>query len=320
MNPATHRLRELAKSLALADYRGNAPGSVATGRAMLRELDQLDAKLTTPPKLDGATSSASHHRLEVVSYGGELFLRLACTAAPDAYCRQRPTDTDRETWGPDDDTTPGHECWAVEWQAAAGFADAVRWDHGAAADLVLGGLPVAVSYDEGVVLDYATPDQPTLELATPDHEPDFAKYAKLILETGGAVELGGVKISRIEPDIRVAVDRVDITQHATASGRAHVNGKCPACGSGGLFVGSGGYLTCPWAECPDPGAPHDALVTPAALHTRDQLDALPLTAVVLDRDGAPHIHDARNAWSADGRQYMTGQIALPATVVYTPKG
>jgi hypothetical protein len=40
---------------------------------------------------------------------------------------------------------------------------------------------------------------------------------------------------------------------------ATVQGKCPACGSTGLFAGSGGYLTCPWIKCPDPTAPSKAL-------------------------------------------------------------
>jgi len=38
-----------------------------------------------------------------------------------------------------------------------------------------------------------------------------------------------------------------------------VQGECPACGSRGLFVGSGGYLTCSWQKCPNPVAPSEAL-------------------------------------------------------------
>jgi hypothetical protein len=33
-----------------------------------------------------------------------------------------------------------------------------------------------------------------------------------------------------------------------------IQGRCPACGHGRLFVGSGGYLTCPKTDCPMPDA------------------------------------------------------------------
>lgn len=33
-----------------------------------------------------------------------------------------------------------------------------------------------------------------------------------------------------------------------------VQGRCPACGMTGLFVGSGGYVTCSHFECPEPDA------------------------------------------------------------------
>lgn len=33
---------------------------------------------------------------------------------------------------------------------------------------------------------------------------------------------------------------------------AEVKGKCPACGWSGLFLGSGGYVTCSQYDCPDP--------------------------------------------------------------------
>jgi hypothetical protein len=34
----------------------------------------------------------------------------------------------------------------------------------------------------------------------------------------------------------------------------NVQGHCPACGRGGLFVGEGGYITCPHLDCPEPDA------------------------------------------------------------------
>ncbi|RLV66325.1 hypothetical protein STAN_1846 [Streptomyces sp. CBMAI 2042] len=41
-----------------------------------------------------------------------------------------------------------------------------------------------------------------------------------------------------------------------AESRAHptVQGRCPACGGGGLFLGAGGYVTCPHIGCPAPDA------------------------------------------------------------------
>jgi hypothetical protein len=41
--------------------------------------------------------------------------------------------------------------------------------------------------------------------------------------------------------------------------QAWIQGKCPACGRGSLFIGEGGYLTCSHLECPDPEAPTKAL-------------------------------------------------------------
>lgn len=29
--------------------------------------------------------------------------------------------------------------------------------------------------------------------------------------------------------------------------------RCPACGRDTLFIGSGGWLTCSWLQCPNPG-------------------------------------------------------------------
>lgn len=44
------------------------------------------------------------------------------------------------------------------------------------------------------------------------------------------------------------------------SGFPNVAGTCPACGShGSLFLGSGNFVTCSWAECPGPTAVADML-------------------------------------------------------------
>ena len=103
----------------------------------------------------------STHHLQLFAEDGEIRPRLTCTATPDAVCRRRPVDTDQESWTDEDETTPGHECWAVEWAEDAG------WDTVTAADGILSSVDVEVTYDEGVVVDL-TPPQPTLpDLAEP---------------------------------------------------------------------------------------------------------------------------------------------------------
>ncbi|NEB70330.1 hypothetical protein G3I39_25215 [Streptomyces fulvissimus] len=41
-----------------------------------------------------------------------------------------------------------------------------------------------------------------------------------------------------------------------------VQGRCPACGSTSLFLGSGGYVTCARLECPEPDAASSLLERP----------------------------------------------------------
>lgn len=41
-----------------------------------------------------------------------------------------------------------------------------------------------------------------------------------------------------------------------------LRGRCIACGTRSLFVGSGGYITCSLRECPNPGAVTDFLNRP----------------------------------------------------------
>ncbi len=97
----------------------------------------------------------STHHLQLFAEDGEIRPRLTCTATPDAVCRRRPVDPDQESWTDEDETTPGHECWAVEWAEDAG------WDTVTAADGILSSVDVEVTYEEGVVVDL-TPPQPTL--------------------------------------------------------------------------------------------------------------------------------------------------------------
>ncbi len=45
-----------------------------------------------------------------------------------------------------------------------------------------------------------------------------------------------------------------IIKRGVAQGYPWVKGVCPACHSRTLFVGDGGYITCSYIPCPDPGA------------------------------------------------------------------
>ncbi|MER5902974.1 hypothetical protein ABT150_23190 [Streptomyces mirabilis] len=57
--------------------------------------------------------------------------------------------------------------------------------------------------------------------------------------------------------IRAALEAADDRPASTAplaAGLPLVQGRCPACGTAGLFLGSGGYVTCSSADCPEPDA------------------------------------------------------------------
>jgi hypothetical protein len=54
-----------------------------------------------------------------------------------------------------------------------------------------------------------------------------------------------------------------------AAGLPLVQGRCPACGTSGLFLGAGGYITCSRLECPDPGAATALLCGGATTETAD---------------------------------------------------
>lgn len=64
------------------------------------------------------------HVLTIAHFPGfadESRLVLRCTAAPEAICRRRPVDGDLESWDSNTETTPGHECWAVEYASDGGM-------------------------------------------------------------------------------------------------------------------------------------------------------------------------------------------------------
>ena len=90
----------------------------------------------------------------IAGHRGEVVPNLICTAAPGADCRKRPADPDREEWSLDDPDLIDGECWAVEWAAEGGW-ETVATDHAE-----IGRIPVAVQYDEGVLVAPAEEEPP----------------------------------------------------------------------------------------------------------------------------------------------------------------
>jgi len=98
----------------------------------------------------------------------------------------------------------------------------------------------------------------------PDDMPDqFDEYADELAHEILAI------LDVVTPDAPATVEGTsDSPSHAWVAGR------CPACGRRGLFVGSGGYLSCSQSGCPDPGAPHDALIPATPERTEQEREAV----------------------------------------------
>ena len=171
MNDATARDQLAGELLGVLAVASNFPER-AQVRLLGQDMRPLAEKCATAILAAGfrrkVEEAMSTHHLQLFAEDGEIRPRLTCTATPDAVCRRRPVDTDQESWTDEDETTPGHECWAVEWAEDAG------WDAVTAADGILSSVDVEVTYDEGVVVDLAPP-QPTLsDLAEPSAAHDRA--------------------------------------------------------------------------------------------------------------------------------------------------
>jgi hypothetical protein len=50
-----------------------------------------------------------------------------------------------------------------------------------------------------------------------------------------------------------------VVRQGLGEGFPRVDGRCPACSSHSLFLGSGGFVTCARLDCPDPSAAADLL-------------------------------------------------------------
>lgn len=87
----------------------------------------------------------SDHAIQVVAEGGELVLRLVCTAPVGAPCRRRSP----EGYGSKDD-----DCWAEEWASEAGWESVFAMEDG-----VWASVPVGISYDDGVDVTPAPPEK-----------------------------------------------------------------------------------------------------------------------------------------------------------------
>lgn len=76
---------------------------------------------------------------------------------------------------------------------------------------------------------------------------------------GLEVELGAGLTAAVMPILARLVDQARAEARAEGAVSQMVQGRCPACGNGHLFLGSGGYVTCPSLDCPNPCAPSEAL-------------------------------------------------------------
>jgi hypothetical protein len=87
-------------------------------------------------------------------------------------------------------------------------------------------------------------------------------------------------IERAETELRRLAGEAHPTSTAPlAAGRPHVQGHCPACGTTGLFLGNGGYVTCSRVDCPEPDAASTVLERPPAASEAQQPDTGTLAAI-----------------------------------------
>ncbi|MFE7237170.1 hypothetical protein [Streptomyces sp. NPDC057580] len=90
--------------------------------------------------------------------------------------------------------------------------------------------------------------------------------------------------------------REEPTQQRSTSGHVDVQGRCPACGSRSLFLGDGGYVTCPRIDCPEPDAASTLLDNPQCaaetLHNH-----LRVRCIMPVRHGSTHADGSGLRWS-----------------------
>jgi len=107
--------------------------------------------------------------------------------------------------------------------------------------------------------DYLTPgdtaDDAWWDSRIPKFRADYLAYAREV-------------IAIVQPDAAAPSAPADQAASTAplACGLPHVQGRCPACSTAGLFLGSGGYVTCSSVDCPEPDA-----ATTVLEHRADEL-------------------------------------------------
>ncbi|MFJ6667451.1 hypothetical protein [Streptomyces sp. NPDC091383] len=79
----------------------------------------------------------------------------------------------------------------------------------------------------------------------------------VILNMSEADRLADAVLSVLPEPVDAAAVRAEALPSSTAplaAGLPLVKGRCPACGTAGLFLGNGGYVTCSLIDCPEPDA------------------------------------------------------------------
>lgn len=88
----------------------------------------------------------------------------------------------------------------------------------------------------------------------------------------------------------------------------HIRGiTCPACGShDSIFIGTGGYLTCSWVECPEP-----ELEAAIQKHEQEAIAAAVVAARInslLDLEQWAKIHDLDGQMIFEGIEHMVSSL------------
>ncbi|MFI6140296.1 DUF6085 family protein [Streptomyces griseus] len=92
-----------------------------------------------------------------------------------------------------------------------------------------------------------------------------------------------------------------------ASEHGTVQGRCPACGNTRLFLGSGGYVTCPRIDCPEPDAASTLLADPQCpAETEVPRSALRIRCIMPLRHASTHADGGGIRWS-DGFTFVPPQ-------------
>ena len=78
-----------------------------------------------------------------------------------------------------------------------------------------------------------------------------------------------------------------------------VQGRCPACGTGNLFVGEGGYITCALDTCPEPDAASTLLEHAAPPAETEQCHIVQVDGAPVRITGAAEMTDQEQGYTAE---------------------